>query len=88
VRPIPALEGLIVGVALAAIGGLWTLSNFGRLDLLATLRTYWPSLLVLWGGLELYNWGALRAQAAAAAVSKARDDDRWFDQPGDMGGTS
>jgi hypothetical protein len=35
------------------VGVLWTLSNLGRIDLLATLRTWWPLALVVWGLVEL-----------------------------------
>ena len=44
-----------------AIGVLWTLSNLGRVDLLYTLRTWWPLALVLWGGLELADLGIRRS---------------------------
>ena len=47
-------ERLILGLSLTALGVLGTLANFGRVDLLATLRTWWPLALVLWGVLELY----------------------------------
>lgn len=46
-------EGLVFGLILVALGVLWTLSNLGRLDLVRTLRTWWPLSLVLWGVLEL-----------------------------------
>jgi hypothetical protein len=46
-------EGLVFGLILIALGALWTLSNLGRLDLVQTLRTWWPLSLVLWGVLEL-----------------------------------
>jgi len=46
-------EGLVVGLGLIALGLLWTLANLGRIDLLATVRTWWPSVLVFWGVLEL-----------------------------------
>ncbi len=46
-------EGLTAGICLVAIGLVWLLSNLGRLELLPTLRTWWPLSLVLWGGLEL-----------------------------------
>jgi hypothetical protein len=46
-------EGLVLGVILVAVGVLWTLSNLGRIDLLATLRTWWPLALVVWGLVEL-----------------------------------
>ena len=48
-------ETLVLGVALILLGVLWTLANIGSLDLLGTLRTWWPLTLVLWGGLELYR---------------------------------
>ncbi len=52
-RPVFSPEGLTLGASLVALGVLWTLSNLGRLELLPTLRTYWPLSLVLWGVLEL-----------------------------------
>jgi hypothetical protein len=52
-RPAFSAEGVTLGACLVALGVLWTLSNLGRLELLATLRTYWPLSLVLWGVLEL-----------------------------------
>lgn len=73
-RPIPAIEGVVVGVALAGVGALWTAANLGRLDLLATLRTYWPALLVVWGLLELYNWAALRPAPPAPPALPADDE--------------
>jgi len=48
-------ESLVLGVALIGLGVLWTLANVGSLDLLGTLRRWWPAILVLWGGLELYR---------------------------------
>lgn len=47
------VEGLVLGLCLVALGVVWTLANLGRLDLLTTLRTWWPASLVVWGGLEL-----------------------------------
>jgi hypothetical protein len=49
------VEGLVVGLCLIGVGVLWTLSNLGLLDLLHTLRRWWPMSLVIWGALELYN---------------------------------
>lgn len=49
-------EGLTVGICLVGIGVLWLLSNLGRLELLTTLRTWWPLSLVLWGGLDLLDF--------------------------------
>jgi hypothetical protein len=57
------LEALILGVALIALGVVWMLANLGHLDLLATLHRWWPSLLVLWGSLELArSWQRRRAR--------------------------
>jgi hypothetical protein len=52
-RPVFSPEGLTLGVCLTAVGILWTLANVGRLELLPTLRTWWPLSLVVWGVLEL-----------------------------------
>jgi hypothetical protein len=46
-------EVLVLGLSLIAVGVAWLLGNAGRIDLLATLRTWWPMTLVLWGVLEL-----------------------------------
>ena len=56
-------ESLTLGIGLVAIGVLWTLSNLGRVDLLHTLRTWWPLLLILWGGLELADLVMRRASS-------------------------
>jgi hypothetical protein len=48
-------EALVLGVSLIVVGVLWTLANLGTLDLLGTLRRWWPAILVLWGSLELYR---------------------------------
>ena len=45
----------MVGTSLVGVGVVWTLSNLGRIDMLSTLRTYWPSMLILWGLIELFN---------------------------------
>jgi len=47
------VEGFVLGVCLLALGVLWTLANLGQLDLLPTLRTWWPVSLVIWGLAEL-----------------------------------
>ncbi len=46
-------EGIAFGLVLVALGVLWTLSNLGRIDMLETLRRWWPTTLVVWGVLEL-----------------------------------
>lgn len=61
-RPAFSAEGLTLGACLVALGVLWTLSNLGRLDLLQTLRTWWPLSLVLWGGLELVELALRRGR--------------------------
>jgi hypothetical protein len=48
-----SIERIVIGFALVGLGVLWLLANAGRVDLLSALRTWWPLLLVLWGGLEL-----------------------------------
>lgn len=53
-------EGLATGICLVGVGVVWFLSNLGRLDLLPTLRTWWPLSLVLWGGLELAEFYSAR----------------------------
>jgi hypothetical protein len=47
------VEGFVLGVCLLALGVVWTLANLGQLELLPTLRTWWPISLVLWGAAEL-----------------------------------
>ena len=51
-------EGLALGLILVTVGVLWTFSNLGRLDLLSTLRIWWPMALVVWGLLELADLAA------------------------------
>jgi hypothetical protein len=46
-------EAVVFGFCLFSLGLLWTLANLGRLELLPTLRTWWPMSLVVWGALEL-----------------------------------
>lgn len=53
-------ESLALGITLIALGVLGTLANLGRLDMLSTVRTWWPAVLVLWGALELARTLAAR----------------------------
>jgi hypothetical protein len=53
------VESFVAGFCLLAVGVLWTLANLGMLDLLGTLRTWWPASLVVWGAAELFNSTAL-----------------------------
>lgn len=55
-------ETLALGLSLVALGVLWTLANLGALELLATLRTYWPASLIVWGVLELVAAFARRSE--------------------------
>jgi hypothetical protein len=55
-------ETLALGLSLVALGLLWTLANLGMLDLLYTLRTYWPASLIVWGALELLATFARRSE--------------------------
>ena len=57
-------EGLVVGLGLIALGLLWTLSNLGWIDLLHTLRTWWPASLVVWGAAELAESLAARRRSS------------------------
>jgi hypothetical protein len=56
------VESFVLGVCLLALGVFWTLANLGMLDLLGTLRTWWPASLVVWGAAELVNSLALHAK--------------------------
>jgi hypothetical protein len=47
------VETFVLGACLLALGVIWTLANLGLLELLPTLRTWWPASLVLWGAAEL-----------------------------------
>lgn len=58
-------EGLTLGICLVAVGGAWTLANLGRIELLPTLRTWWPLSLVLWGVLELADLTIRRSTGRA-----------------------
>lgn len=55
-------EGLVLGLLLVAVGSLWMAANLGKLDLLSTLRTWWPASLVVWGAVELLAFGLSRAE--------------------------
>jgi cell wall-active antibiotic response 4TMS protein YvqF len=57
------VEGLVLGLCLVGLGVVWTLANLGHLDLLETLRRWWPASLVLWGALELIAAWSRRERA-------------------------
>lgn len=56
------IEGIVLGLGLLGLGTACLLANMGRVDLLHTLRTWWPLTLIVWGGLELYESLAARAR--------------------------
>lgn len=64
-------EGLVLGLLLVGLGLVWMAANLGRLDLLATLRTWWPASLVMWGVIELVSF----------AISRTTEGRRGADQP-------
>ena len=66
----PSPETLSLGLFLTVLGILWTLSNFGVLEMLPILRTWWPLSLVTWGVLELL---AVRGARPAAPSSGGGD---------------
>ena len=63
--PVFKVEGFVLGVCLLALGVLWTMANLGMLDLLKTLRTWWPASLIVWGGAELVNSLLVRPRGRA-----------------------
>jgi hypothetical protein len=67
-----SVEKVVLGLALLGLGVAWLLANMGRVDLLTTLRTWWPLTLVVWGALELY-------QALAARRGRGLQADRRLD---------
>jgi LiaF transmembrane domain len=73
-------EGLVLGLLLVAVGLVWMAANLGKLDLLSTLRTWWPASLVVWGVVELVAFAVSRAGereprgAEAAAQTLKRED--------------
>ena len=46
-------ETLALGITLVVLGVVSLLANFGYLEFLETVHTYWPLALVIWGGLEI-----------------------------------
>jgi hypothetical protein len=55
-------EALVSGLGLVALGVLILLSNLGKIELLPTLRTWWPVMLIVWGVAELTNAWAQSAR--------------------------
>lgn len=76
------VESLVVGLGLVALGVLWTLANLDRVDLLRTLRTWWPLSLVVWGALELVNTALVRS----AQPTRTGDVDLGAGEPGTPSG--
>ena len=55
-------ERFVVGTGLMALGTLGLLSKLGWFDFLTVVRTWWPSIFMVWGAAELYNTFAERAE--------------------------
>lgn len=70
----PRIEGVVLGLALLGLGTVCLLANMGRVDLLYTLRTWWPLTLIVWGGLELYQALAARTRGRGLPVDQRRFD--------------
>jgi hypothetical protein len=66
------IEGVVLGLALLGLGTVCLLANMGRVDLLQTLRTWWPLTLIVWGSLELYQALATRARGRGLPADPAR----------------
>jgi hypothetical protein len=66
------IEGIVLGLALLGLGTVCLLANLGRVDLLTTLRTWWPLTLIVWGALELYQALAARARGRDLEAARAR----------------
>ena len=65
-------EGLVLGLLLVALGSAWLASNLGMIELLPTLRTWWPSSLVVWGIVELVAFGVSRMDGDRNRTHAAR----------------
>jgi len=66
------IEGLVLGLSLLGLGTVCLLANLGRVDLLSTLRTWWPLSLIVWGALELYQALAARARERGLPAAPGR----------------
>jgi hypothetical protein len=66
-------ESFAAGLILLGLGVVWMLANMGRLDLLETLRIYWPLALVAWGAAELVAWFSRRGAAAGRRMPPGAD---------------
>jgi hypothetical protein len=51
-----------VGAGLLGLGVLGALDSLDRIDMLGALRTWWPSILVVWGCGELYDTAVARSR--------------------------
>jgi Domain of unknown function (DUF5668) len=63
-------EGLVLGLLLVALGTVWMMSNLGKLDLLSTLRTWWPASLVVWGVVELVAFAVGRVSESRLSAPR------------------
>jgi hypothetical protein len=63
-------EGLVLGLLLVAVGSAWMAANLGKLELLSTLRTWWPASLVVWGAVELLAFVMSRTDEGRARADR------------------
>ena len=56
---------LLVGLAMLALGVLWTMDNLGLTDA-SEITRWWPVLLVVFGVAKILGWGARRSTFAGA----------------------
>lgn len=64
-------EPLVLGLTLIGVGVAWMLANAGLLDLLGTLRAWWPATLIVWGVLELVAFAISRRDRAPSRREEA-----------------
>ena len=64
-RPVPLTGRLVIGVALVAIGALWTLDNLEITSADAVLH-WWPMLLVFYGAAKVVGWTRTRSPLGGA----------------------
>ncbi len=70
---------LLVGLVLIALGVLHLLDNFGFVDAERYLWL-WPSLIILWGLLQLFGIGTRTRRVLPEGVQPRHRDDRQREQ--------
>jgi hypothetical protein len=64
-------EGLVLGLLLVAVGSAWMAANLGMIDLLTTLRTWWPASFVVWGVVELVAFAVSRRDESRPSTKRS-----------------